>query len=429
MANLYLLSSGDSGPLVAFLQLALSRAGFDPGKFDGVFGGRTKLAVTRFQSANRLSADGVVGPRTWRALYPYLVGYVTRTIRPGDTLYKIANLYGTTVRAIETANPGIDPTNLTVGASITVPLSFPVVPTNIPFTSTVLEFCVIGLKARYPFLKVGSIGRSVMGHSIYLLTMGSGQNQVFYNGAHHANEWITTPLLMKFLENYADAYRKDGSIFEQSATALYGTTTLYIAPMVNPDGVDLVTGALRSGPYYRRALAISRNYGDIPFPSGWKANIRGVDLNLQYPAGWEEAREIKFAQGFTSPAPRDFVGTAPLTAPESHSVYQFTRTKDFSLTLSYHTQGQVIYWRYLDFSPPRALEIAQQFAQVSGYSVETTPTQSGYAGYKDWFILSYNRPGYTIEAGAGTSPLPLDQFDDIYNDNLGILTLGLTVTA
>ena len=35
----------------------------------------------------------------------------------------------------------------------------------------------------------------------------------------------------------------------------------------------------------------------------------GVDLNLQFPAGWEQAKEIKFAQGFTSPAPRDYVGS------------------------------------------------------------------------------------------------------------------------
>ena len=41
---------------------------------------------------------------------------------------------------------------------------------------------------------------------------------------------------------------------------------------------------------------------------GWKANINGVDLNLQFPAGWENAKEIKYSQGFNKPAPRDFVG-------------------------------------------------------------------------------------------------------------------------
>ena len=50
------------------------------------------------------------------------------------------------------------------------------------------------------------------------------------------------------------------------------------------------------------------NFQILLFQVGWKANINGVDLNLQFPAGWENAKEIKYAQGFTKPAPRDFVG-------------------------------------------------------------------------------------------------------------------------
>lgn len=51
----------------------------------------------------------------------------------------------------------------------------------------------------------------------------------------------------------------------------------------------------------------------------------------------------------------------------------------------------------------------------------------GFAGYKDWFLQEYRRPGYTIEAGLGTNPLPLSQFNEIYNDNIGILVLGAIV--
>ena len=80
-------------------------------------------------------------------------------------------------------------------------------------------------------------------------------------------------------------------------------------PIVNPDGVDLVTGAIASSSEtYQQAQEISNNFSDIPFVEGWKANIRGVDLNLQFPAGWQNAREIKYAQGFNRPAARDFVG-------------------------------------------------------------------------------------------------------------------------
>lgn len=150
----------------------------------------------------------------------------------------------------------------------------------------------------------------------------------------------------------------------------------------------------------------------------------GVDLNLQFPAGWEKAREIKYSQGYTSPAPRDFVGFGPLTEPEALAVYNFTLSHNFRLILAYHSQGEVIYWQFQDYNPPRSLEIGQRFSYVSGYLLEETPFNSSFAGFKDWFIQSYNRPGYTVEVGLGTNPLPISQFDKIYADNLGILTLG-----
>ena len=202
---------------------------------------------------------------------------------------------------------------------------------------------------------------------------------------------------------------------------------LTVIPMVNPDGVDLVTGVLSQGTFYNQARAISAAYPDVPFPEGWKANILGTDLNLNYPAGWELARDIKFAQGFTSPAPRDYVGTEPLSAPESQAMEQFTLQNDFRLILAYHTQGRVIYWKYLDYEPPRSREIGEAFAASSGYELSLTPPESAYAGYKDWFIQTYNRPGYTIEVGVGTSPLPLSQFPIIYSNNIGILTLGMAL--
>lgn len=61
---------------------------------------------------------------------------------------------------------------------------------------------------------------------------------------------------------------------------------------------------------------------------------------------------------------------------------------------------------------------------LAGYSVENVPYNSSFAGYKDWFIQNYDRPGYTIESGIGQNPLPITQFDEIYRDNLGILVLG-----
>lgn len=300
------------------------------------------------------------------------------------------------------------------------------VPTDIPYTSVVNEYVIQELKRRYPFIAVGSIGTSVMGRELWYLKIGNGTKEVFYNASFHANENITTPVLLKFAEEYAVAIATGADLYGANVRELYENYSLYLVPLVNPDGVDLVNGLLRRGTYYEGARQIAANYPDIPFPEGWKANIEGIDLNLQFPAGWETAKEIKFNQGYTSPAPRDYVGSAPLVAPESRAVYWFTRQHDFSLILAYHTQGEVIYWKYLDYEPERSYEIAQYFGSVSGYTVEETPAESGHAGYKDWFIQEYDRPGYTIEAGLGENPLPMTQFEEIYKKNTGILVGGMT---
>ena len=109
---------------------------------------------------------------------------------------------------------------------------------------------------------------------------------------------------------------------------------------------------------------------------------------------------------------------------ERLALYNFTLAHNFRLILAYHTQGRVIFWRYLDFLPPASYYIGEQFALSSGYELEDTPFASSFAGYKDWFIQTYNLPGYTIECGLGSNPLPISQFNTIYAENEGILVLG-----
>lgn len=284
---------------------------------------------------------------------------------------------------------------------------------------------ILALVEKYPFCRTEVIGSTAFQRPLRTLVIGDGPRKVIYSASHHANEWITSLVLLKFAEELAQAISENGVIFGVEARQLANTATIYMVPMVDPDGVDLVTGAIPPGSIpYEAARELAEFYPNIPFPNGWKANLLGVDLNLQYPAGWLQAREIKFSQGFTQPGPRDYVGRAPLNQLESRALAGYTEFIAPALVLAYHAQGEVIYWQFRDYEVPGAEELGEAFAAVSGYALEDTPFESSFAGYKDWFIQEFRRPGYTIEVGQGENPLPLDQFEKIYSDNLGILVIA-----
>lgn len=417
------LRLGSRGPNVKLIQSLLVRIGYDPGVIDGIFGQQTREAVREFQLDNGLEPDGVIGPATWSRFERFLRGYDIYTIRTGDTFYNISRRYYTTLNAVLTANPGVDPERLRVGQTVTVPYGIDVVFTDIDYTYEIMERDIRGLKARYPFIEVGIAGKSVLGKNLYYIKLGTGPAEVFYNGSHHALEWITTPLLMKFIENFSRGYSNNSRIQGYNIRDIWSRSSIYIMPMVNPDGVDLVLSGLnRDNPYYNQLIAW--NDTGLPFSQVWNANIRGVDLNRNYPASWEEAKEQEPSLGVYGPGPTRYGGQSPLSEPETQTVVNFTRQHNFKLVIAYHTQGRVIYWLYKGIRPPRALEIARIFSQISGYAVSDVPYEAAYAGYKDWFVEQYRKPGYTIEAGIGRNPISILQFDTIYRENEEIMLLA-----
>ena len=291
-----------------------------------------------------------------------------------------------------------------------------------PVTAQTTQREIESLLRTYPFMRSERLATTAVGRPITTLVVGNGPRKVIYSAAFHGNEWITTLILLTFARQFGEAIVSGGKIAGRDARELKDKVTIYMVPLVNPDGVDLVTGAIDpASAEYALATALSENYPDIPFPSGWKANLLGVDLNLQFPAGWRQAQEIKFMQGFTRPGPRDYVGRAPLDQVESRAMEGYTQVIDPVLVLAFHSQGEEIYWQFEDYFVPGARELGERLAQVSGYTLADTPYASSFAGYKDWFIKTYRRPGYTVEVGRGENPLPIEQFPEIYRANLPLL--------
>lgn len=420
------LMLGSTGPNVKLIQSLLNKLGYNPSAVDGQFGASTQQAVMNFQRDYGIEADGVVGPQTWSIMERLIAGYATYTVRPGDTIYKIAKKFYTTQNAILTANPGVDPKRLQIGQKLTVPYGLDVVYTDIDYTYDILERQIRGLRARYPFLEVGSAGKSVMGKNLYYIRLGRGSNVVSYNASHHANESITTPLLMKFIENFSKAYSTGGRLRGYKTSDIWNRSSIYLVPMVNPDGVDLVN-YWPNYPNQTYVEAAKINTTGLPLPNVWKANIKGVDINLNYPADWDKEHELEIEDGITGPAPRDYGGPYPLSEPESASMVDFTKRLKFRLVIAYHTQGEVIYYTFNNLQPPESTTIAELFSRVSGYEISENPYEASYAGYKDWFIQDFREPGFTVEVGRGVNPIPISQFPIIYNQNEEILLLGALV--
>ena len=297
-----------------------------------------------------------------------------------------------------------------------------------PMTSGMQAQRLERLKRRYPFVYTRELTKTAGGRSICAVQLGLGDTKVLLTGGHHANEYITSMLCWELIEGYMEAVERGGSFGGKNAAALFENAMLYVVPMVNPDGIDLVTGAITPDePEYRAARAIAADYPELPFPSGWKANLRGVDLNLNYPAGWEQARQIRASRGYGAPAPRDYPGERPLDQPETSALAAYTCCIRPELVLAYHTQGSVIYHTYDGVCLPCADALARELAAASGYALEPVPPESANAGFKDWFLERFRRPGFTVEAGLGENPLPLSQLDEMYARNAPLLAAALAL--
>ncbi|WP_423409450.1 M14 family metallopeptidase [Heyndrickxia sp. MSNUG] len=340
-------------------------------------------------------------------------------IRAGDTLWAIAQNRKLQVDALLLANRNINPNGLYIGQMIKIPLriTWRIVQGKKNYDYAALTNDLNRLQSVYPFMQLPSIGNSVLGKKIPEALIGKGSKRVHYNASFHANEWITTPIIMTFLNDYLLAVTNKTSIRGLSMANFYNQTTLSIVPMVNPDGVNLVlNGPPEEEPWNDRVVEFNKGSRDF---TGWKANIRGVDLNDQFPAKWELER----ARNPKQPGPRDYGGERPLTEPEAIGMAELTRRRDFSRVIAFHTQGEEIYWGFDNLEPPESEAMANEFARVSGY--KPVKTIESYAGYKDWFIQDWRRPGFTVELGSGINPLPISQFDEIYEKALGIFLAGL----
>ncbi len=293
---------------------------------------------------------------------------------------------------------------------------------SILYKHSVLEGDIMELSQKYSFLDVLTEGKSIENRKIYILKFGHGPRKILICGGTHACEWITVPVLMRWIDGICQLYISKDTAYNKSIEELFQRSTIHILPMLNPDGIQLqIEGVLPSSPHFENL--IKWNNGSQDF-SKWKANIRGVDLNRNFSAKWERCKEIEKDEGITGPWFERYSGKYPESEPETRVITNYTRQEEFDLVLSYHTQGREIYWSYDHIYIPGARRLGKQFSKASGYALEMPDSSSSYGGYKDWFIETFRKPGYTIECGLGENPLSMTQFDQIYRENFQLLLMA-----
>ncbi|PAQ13833.1 hypothetical protein CD798_13485 [Bacillaceae bacterium SAOS 7] len=260
------------------------------------------------------------------------------------------------------------------------------------------------------------IGKSVDGRNLYALKLGKGREEVFINASHHAREHITTNVTMEMIDQYAYAYETNKKIDGYAVKNLLDQVSIYFVPMVNPDGVSLVQKGANSAKNPAAALKVNRNQRSF---AAWKANVRGVDLNRQYPAGWPT---ICCDPG--KPHPQNYKGPKPLSEPETKALYDFTLKHRFKSSAAYHSSGQIIFWHFYQSGAQKTRDynIAKKITRKTGYQLVPPKKKYSGGGYTDWFIQSQKKPGFTIEVApyVGHRPVPMTYFSRIWKQNHSI---------
>jgi g-D-glutamyl-meso-diaminopimelate peptidase len=268
------------------------------------------------------------------------------------------------------------------------------------------------LQSRYDDLSSAVVGRSVLGREIPALVLSRGpvRQRVLMAAAFHAQEWMTALVCLRLCEDMAASLERMQDLDGWNMHRALRGRGIVLVPLVNPDGVQIALhGADSVGEYAASVRAAGGDeYGR------WQANVRGVDLNHNFNAGWQELQQLEQKNQIFGPAARRYGGTAPESEPETRALADLCRRGDFSHVAALHSQGEEIYWQYGTRTPPCAKLMASVMASVSGYTVAQPQGLAAHGGFKDWFIESTGRPGFTIELGKGENPLPLSEFESIY---------------
>lgn len=311
-------------------------------------------------------------------------------------------------------------------------VSDPIVKAVDKYSYEQMEADIQSLKNTYgDKITVNVIGTSLDGRNIYDIILGNpaAQAQILIQGAIHAREYMTPLVMMSQLE-YALAFYDTGTYNLKQVSDMLNKAAIHFVPMTNPDGValsQLGIDAIRSESLkqgirdtYARDVSLGRTADPFEvYLTKWKANAAGVDLNYNFPYGWAEISNV-----LTAPSSATYKGVSPLSEPESQALARLADQYPWAITVSYHSQGQVIYWTTSSNGAEMASNtLAEAISVMTGYRMDSS---DGRGGFKDWMQSRDGAvPGVTLEVGKTPCPVPFSEFPAVWKQNKGVWVQAL----
>lgn len=275
-------------------------------------------------------------------------------------------------------------------------------------------------------MTMDSLNTTCDGRKLFHIIIGNGkaERQALVFGSIHGREYITSQLVMCQLADILGRLQNQEDYRGEDLSKIFDRTALHIIPMINPDGVTLCQRGIEAMNFSKTRQQLYRIYEmdqavelDEYFGK-WKSNACGVDLNRNFDAKWEE-----YDDRTGHPSSDHYKGSFPESEIEAKALTELTRQYPFQRTISYHAQGNVIYWYFGQEGDlyRESREFAELVAKETGYVADADYDKLDPAGYKDWAISAMKIPSLTVEVGTGGAPVPAEQFPTIWEQNKTVL--------
>lgn len=155
-------------------------------------------------------------------------------------------------------------------------------------------------------------GRSRLGKDLEEYQWGDQDKSILFLSGFTSEERPLSELLLRWKSHLSEAERYGGILGDFDLKSLKNKCRIRLIPIFNPDAYEINRNGLRNDhPFYGKLLKSKGNSADF---SEIRTNLRGVDLNRNFNAGWMKMRQEDSRRDDLGPFPESETETASLTA-------------------------------------------------------------------------------------------------------------------